>query len=79
MWRHMEEEVLFDYTGLLPDLPLYTGSFTNDGRYTLVYVRGDTLTAIYRTDLESGEILEVHRQPGGKIYPPPDQSGGSRM
>ena len=68
--EHMEEEVLFDYTGLLPDLPLYTGSFTNDGRYTLVYVRGDTLTAIYRTDLDSGEILEVHRQPGGKITHP---------
>ncbi len=74
----MKEELLFDYTGLLPFMPLYTGSFTNDGRYTLVYVRGDklkdeqadTLSAIYRTDLETGEIIEVHRQPGGKINHP---------
>ncbi len=68
--ERIDEELLFDYTGLLPDTPQYTGSFTNDGRYTLVYVRGDTLTAIYRTDLETGQILEVHRQPGGKITHP---------
>jgi Tol biopolymer transport system component len=72
------EEILFDYTGKLPLPPLYTGSFTRDGRYTLVYVRGDlqsgtggdTLTAIYRTDLQSGEMVTVHRQPGGKITHP---------
>jgi len=70
----MEEEILFDYSGLLPDQPLYTGSFTNDGKYTLVYVRGDKtggpLTAIYRTNLQTGEIRVVHEQPGGKITHP---------
>lgn len=65
-----EEEVLFDFTDLLPDLPRFTGSFTRDGRYTLAYLRGDTLTAIYRIDLDRGEMLEVHRQPGGKITHP---------
>ncbi len=64
------EELLFDYTGKLPDAPRYTGSFTNDGRYTLVYVRNDTLKAIYRTDLQTGEILEVHRHREGKISHP---------
>jgi Tol biopolymer transport system component len=72
--EHMEEEVLFDYTGLLPEQPLFSGSFTSDGRYTLVYIRGDKsggpLTAIYRTNLETGELLEVHRQAGGKITHP---------
>jgi Tol biopolymer transport system component len=70
----MEEEVLIDLQGLVPDLPFYTGSFTNDGKYTLVYIRGDRtggpLTAIYRVNLETGELLEVHRQPGGKITHP---------
>lgn len=64
------EELLFDYTGLLPDRPWYSGSFTNDGRYTLVYVENDTLKAIYRTDLETGEIQEMHRQRDGKISHP---------
>jgi len=70
----MKEDLLFDYTGLLPDQPIYTGSFTNDGKYTLVYVRGDktggALTAIYRTNLHTGEIKVVHEQPGGKITHP---------
>ncbi|MEN8227678.1 MAG: glycosyl hydrolase family 28 protein [Bacteroidota bacterium] len=64
------EELLFDYTGLLPDTPRYTGSFTNDGRFTLVYLYNDTLKAIYRTDLETGEVLEVHRHREGKISHP---------
>ncbi len=64
------EQVLFDYSGMLPDYPRYTGSFTNDGRHTLVYVRNDTLKAIYRTDLETGEVLEVHRHREGKISHP---------
>ncbi len=72
--ERLEEEVLFDYSGLLPDQPLYTGSFTNDGIYTLVYVRGDKtggpLTAIYRTNLKTGEISVMHEQPGGKITHP---------
>jgi Tol biopolymer transport system component len=70
----MEEKLLYDFKGVLPDQPLYTGSFTNDGTYTLVYIRGDKtggpLTAIYRLNLETGELLEVHRQPGGKITHP---------
>lgn len=70
----LEEEVLIDLQGLVPDQPIYAGSFTNDGKYTLVYIRGDKtggpLTAIYRVDLETGELLEVHRQPGGKITHP---------
>lgn len=65
-----EEELLFDYSGLLPDKPRYTGSFTNDGKYTLAYVYNDTLKAIYRTNLESGEILEVHSHREGKISHP---------
>ena len=69
-----EEELLFDYSGLLPDKPRYTGSFTNDGKYTLAYVYNDTLKAIYRTNLEGGEILEVHSHRGGKNFSPPDQS-----
>lgn len=75
--ENAKEEVIFDYEGLLADKPLFTGSFTNDGRFTLVYIRGDrgdnpvdTLTAIYRTDFQTGEVLEVHRQPGGKISHP---------
>jgi len=68
--KTMEETVLFDYTGKLPDTPWYTGSFTNDGKYTLVYVRNDTLKAIYRTHLPSGKILEVHRQTEGRISHP---------
>jgi Tol biopolymer transport system component len=65
-----EEELLFDYSGLLPDEPRYTGSFTNEGSYTLVYVYNDTLKAIYRTNLVTGEVLEVHRQREGKISHP---------
>lgn len=72
--ERQEEELLFDFTGMVPDQPLYTGSFTNDGKFTLTYVRGDKsggpLTAIYRLNLETGELLEVHRQPGGKITHP---------
>ncbi len=68
--ERMEEEVLFDYTGLLPDKPFYTGSFTNDGNYTLVYVYNDTLKAIYRTNLERGALKEVHRHREGKISHP---------
>ena len=66
----MQEELLYDYTGKLPDIPRYSGSFTNDGRYTLAYVSNDTLKAIYRTNLESGENLEVHRHREGKISHP---------
>jgi len=65
-----EEQLLFDYTGLLPDKPRYTGSFTNDGKYTLVYVYNDSLKAIYRTNLVTGEVLEVHRHREGKISHP---------
>lgn len=68
--ENKREEVLFDYTGLLPDQPWFTGSFTNDGKYTLVYVSNDTLKAIYRTCLKSGEILEVHRQQDGTFSHP---------
>lgn len=68
--ERMEEELLFDYSGLLPDMPFYTGSFTNDGKFTLVYVYNDTLKAIYRTNLETGEVLEVHRHTEGKISHP---------
>lgn len=70
----MEEEVLFDFSGRLPEEPIFSGSFTNDGRYTLVYIRGDRtggeLTAIYRVDLKSGDITELLKQPGGKITHP---------
>jgi Tol biopolymer transport system component len=80
-WRlyatHVEsrtEEVLFDFRGLLPRPPIYTGSFTNDGRYTLVYVRGDQQdfdrTIIYRVDLQEGEVMEIKNQPAGKITHP---------
>jgi len=65
-----KEEVLFDYTGLLPDSPKYTGSFTNDGKYTLVYVYNDTLKAVYRTNLNTGELIEMHRHREGKISHP---------
>jgi Tol biopolymer transport system component len=65
-----EEEVLFDYTGKLPDRPRFSGSFTSDGRYTLVWVNNDTLKAIYRTDLETGEVLEVMRRREGKLSHP---------
>jgi len=65
-----EEELLFDYSGLLPDQPRYTGSFTNDGKYTLAYVYNDTLKAIYRTNLVTGEVLEVHKHREGKISHP---------
>ncbi len=65
-----EEEMLYDYTGLLPDKPRYTGSFTNDGNYTLVYVYNDTLKAIFRTNMVTGEVLEVHRHLEGKISHP---------
>jgi Tol biopolymer transport system component len=72
--ENMQEELLIDLRGLVPDQPIYTGSFTNDGKYTLVYIRGDLtggpVTAIYRINLETGELLEVHRQPGGKITHP---------
>lgn len=76
--ERMEEELLFDYSGLLPSKPIFSGSFTNNGRYTLAYVRGDkqadpradTLTAIYRTNLISGKVIEIKRQPGGKISHP---------
>ena len=70
----MKEEVLFDFSGLLPREPLFTGSFTNDGRYTLVYLRGDrsadSLTAIYRCDLQEGGITLMHKQRGRKITHP---------
>lgn len=74
----MKEEVLFDFYEMIPLPPLYTGSFTNDGRYTLAFNRGDvqlppgvdTLTAIYRIDLETGKLLEVLHQAGGKISHP---------
>jgi len=65
-----EEEILFDFTGRLPDLPRFSGSFTNDGRYTLVSVSNDTLKAIYRTDLETGEVREVVRRREGNISHP---------
>jgi Tol biopolymer transport system component len=68
------EEVLFDFEGLIPAPPLYTGSFTNDGRYTLVYVRGDKQdidrTIIYRVDLQTGELLEMMNRPAVKITHP---------
>ena len=62
--------MLFDYTGLLPGHPRHSGSFTNDGKYTLVSVSNDTLKAIYRTNLESGEIIEVHLSREGVISHP---------
>ncbi|HER09281.1 MAG TPA: hypothetical protein ENO20_10270 [Bacteroides sp.] len=65
-----EEELLFDFKGHLPAPPRFTGSFTNDGRYTMVFISGDTLKAIYRTDLETGEVLEVHRRTEGRISHP---------
>ena len=65
-----KEEVLFDFTDLLPDRPRFSGSFTSDGTYTMVSVSNDTLKAIYRTNLETGEILEVHRQRDGAISHP---------
>jgi Tol biopolymer transport system component len=64
------EEVLFDYTGMIPAPPRFTGSFTSDGRYTLVFISNDTLKAIYRTDLHTGEVLEVMRRTEGKISHP---------
>lgn len=64
------EELLIDLSGKVPSLPLFTGSFTNDGKYTLVSVAGDSLKAIYRINLESGEVLEVHRQKEGRISHP---------
>jgi Tol biopolymer transport system component len=65
-----KEEVLFDFTDLLPDRPRFSGSFTNDGTYTMVSVSNDALKTIYRTNLETGEILEVHRQQEGGISHP---------
>jgi len=72
--ERMEEELLIDYSGLLPDQPIFSGSFTSDGIYTLAYIRGDKtggpLTAIYRINLQTGEIKVVHEQPAGKISHP---------
>lgn len=65
-----EEKVLFDFEGKLPGHPRYTGSFTNDGKYALVHISNDTLKAIYRTNLESGEVMEVHHQREGRISHP---------
>jgi Tol biopolymer transport system component len=70
----LKEEVLIDFKAKLPRPPVYTGSFTNDGRYTLVYVRGDQQdydrTIIYRVDLREGELVEMKNQPAGKITHP---------
>ena len=68
--RTGEEEILFDYTGKIPAPPRFSGSFTNDGRYTVVFISDDTLKAIYRTDLESGEVREVMRRTEGKLSHP---------
>lgn len=69
-----KEEVVYDFTGKLPRPPRFTGSFTNDGRYTLVYIRGDQQewerTVIYRVDLQDGELLVIKDQPAGKITHP---------
>jgi hypothetical protein len=65
-----EEEVLFDYSGKIPAPPRFSGSFTSDGRYTVVFISNDTLKAIYRTDLESGEVLEVIQRKEGKLSHP---------
>lgn len=69
-----EEEVLFDFEGRLPVTPLFSGSYTSDGRYTLVYVRGDRQdtdrTVIYRVDLHHGDLEEVFNKPACKITHP---------
>ena len=63
----LKEEVLYDFTGKLPGQPWFTGSFTNDGIYTLVYVREDSYQSVYRVNLETGKVVLVHRRTEGRV------------
>ncbi len=65
-----EEEVLFDFRGRIPAPPRFSGSFTSNGRHTVVFVSNDTLKAIYRADLQSGEVVEVMSRREGRLSHP---------
>ena len=56
----LEREEIFDFTGKLPAPPFFRPSFTQDGRYTLVYTRDEaTGSVLYRVDLVAKEILSL--------------------
>lgn len=54
----IKTEVL-EFTGKLHSVPHFRPTFTNDGRFTLVYTRDGDINCLYRVDITSGEILKV--------------------
>jgi len=65
-----EEKVLFDFSGRLPGELRFSGSFTNDGIYTLVSMFQDNISQLFRVNLKSGEMLLVHQQDAGRFSHP---------
>ena len=56
--------------GKIPALPRFSGSFTNDGTYTLLSTEQENIKSIYRINLKNGEIRIVHTQDSGSISHP---------
>ena len=63
----LEQEVAFDFTDKLPAEPQFRPTFSDGGRYTLVYTREEGRSArLYRVNLKSGEIrLALEKDSGG--------------
>ncbi len=66
----LKETVLFDFSGHFTGRIIFSGSFTSDGKHTLVSVRNEPVYQLYRVNLESGEVLLVHEQNAGEFSHP---------
>jgi Tol biopolymer transport system component len=63
----LKKELVLDFAGKLPAEPDFRPSLTNDGQYTLVYTQKDDTHALFRVNLETGEIIKVYEQNTGRF------------
>lgn len=55
----LKKDTLMDYTGHFEKRPGFAGTFTNDGRYTLISYRSDTCNHVLRVDLFNNSVEEA--------------------
>lgn len=65
-----KEEILFDLKGRITGRVRFSGSFTNDGEYTLFSSVEEESNKIYRVNLHSDEIILAYEKTEGRISHP---------
>ncbi len=64
----LKKELVVDFAGKLSTRPFFRPTFSQNGKYTLVFTgKGNTKAVLYRVNLESGELVRVLESETGRI------------